>query len=309
MARILLTAAFALLACSVAFAQKGGQKNNNDKANKEAQRKALEQQIHQLREQEKAHLKQMDEQFKAAIDKISHSDQHEKEARARLEREENEAMKRIDERFHHIIQNLEPKQVRRQLEEGLRTLRHVHDIISEGNFDYGGNRHAAQVTIAAAEHQLKRALDHDTHEERAKASRDLGAAHRDIEKALAYSLQKYGLGNGKEKGEPETRAAANRQLVEALGLIENTHHLLAAVDHEIKDYEHERRELHKKKEEVKKKVHAEFEAKIKHLTEEVHKGHEMKHQLAQKHEEEKKKTKEHYNAMIKDLENKIKQLK
>jgi DNA repair exonuclease SbcCD ATPase subunit len=309
MARILLTATLVLLACSTAFAQKGGQKNN-DKANKEAQKKALEQQIHQLREQEKTQLKQMDEQFKAAISKIGHSDQQEKDLRARLEREEKEAMKRIDERFHHIIHNLEPKQVRHQLEEILGTLRRVHEIISEGNFDYGGNRHAAQVSIAAAEHQIKHALAHDTHEERAKAFRDMQAAHRDIEKALAYSLQKYGLGNGKgDKGEPETRAAANRQLVEALTAIDNTEHLLGAVDHEIKDYEQEKRALLAKKEEVKKKVHAEFEAKIKQLSEEVHKGHEMKHQLAQKHEADKKKVKEHFGAMIKDLEQKIKQIK
>jgi DNA-binding XRE family transcriptional regulator len=59
-------------------------------------------------------------------------------------------------------------------------------------------------------------------------------------------------------------------------MIENTIHLLAAVDHEIKDYEHERRELRKKQEEVKIKVHREFEAKIRQLGEEIRRGHESR---------------------------------
>jgi hypothetical protein len=272
--------------------------------------KSLNEQIRLLREREKAELMQIDMHFKVLIEKVSRQDGYEKQERARLEREEREAMRRIDERFHHVLHNLDPKQVRHQLGEALKTLRHVHAIISEGNFNYGGNRHAAQVAVAAAERQLKRALEHDTHEERVRAAKDLQVAHRDVEKALAFSLKKYGLGNSKtQTGEPETRAAANRQLVESLGMIDNTYHLLSAVDHEIKDYEVERREYLRKKDEVKRVVHAEFEAKIRQLREEIQRAPAMKKALEQKREEAKRQVRAQYGAMIKELEQKIKMLK
>jgi hypothetical protein len=140
---------------------------------------------------------QTEARFNALIANLSHLDEREKVERPRLEREEKEAMKRIDERFRHILHNLEPKQVRRQIEEALKALHHVHEIISEGHFDYGGHRKAAQESSAAAERQLRRALEHDTHEERARAHRDLDAAYHDIEKALAFSLKKYGIGTNK----------------------------------------------------------------------------------------------------------------
>ncbi len=304
MVRRMLTLLLVLVISGVSSA------NDKQKQKKEAEIKSLEQQIRQLREQEGAQLKQTEAHFNALIANLSHLDEREKMERARLEREEKEAMKRIDERFRHILHNIEPKQVRRQIEEALKTLHHIHGIISEGHFDYGGNRKAAQESIAAVEHQLRRALEHDTHEERARAHRDLEAAYHDIEKALAFSLKKYGLGtNRPEKGEPETRAAANRELVEALGMIENTIHLLAAVDHEIKDYEHERRELLKKQEELKVKMHREFEAKIRQLGEEIRRGHEMKKELEHKKVEELKKIREQFGARIRQLEAKIKQLR
>jgi hypothetical protein len=311
MTRIVLAATLILLVSGGSFADnKTAQQKNAAKQAKAALTKSLNEQIHQLREQEKAELKQIDMHFKALIDKVSRQDGSEKQERARLEREEKEAMNRIDERFHYVIHNLEPKQVRHQLDEALKSLRHVHAIISEGNFNYGGNRRAAQIAVAAAERQLKRALEHDTHEERSRAARDLQAAHRDVSKALDFSLKKYGLGNGKpERGEPETRAAANRQLVESLGTIENTHHLLSAVDHEIKDYEVERREYLKKKDEVKRKVHGEFEAKRKQLSEEIHRGPATKKALEQKRDEAKRQIRAQYAAKIKDLEQQIKALK
>ena len=235
----------------------------------EAKIKALKAEIDKLRHEEGGALKQLDAQFKTAIVRDEKPEEREKRIRGRLEREEKEVLRHIDERFHHIIHHLEPREVHHQMEEALKTLRHVHEIVSIGNFDYGGHRKAAQDSIKAAEHQLRWALDHDTYEERAKAARDLHAAHRDLERALAYSGNRYGFGNGKPGGEPETRAAANRQLADAMPVIENTHHLLMAVDHEIKDYEHEKRELLKKRDEIKRKVHEEFHAQIHNLSKEI----------------------------------------
>ena len=173
------------------------------------------------------------------------------------------------------------------MEEALKTLRHVHEIVSIGNFDYGGHRKAAQDSIKAAEHQLRWALDHDTYEERAKAARDLHAAHRDLERCLAYSGNRYGFGNGKPGRQARDAPAANRQLANAMPVIENTHHLLMAVDHEIKDYEHEKRELLKKRDEIKRKVHEEFHARIHNLSKEIaQEEHQVKNSCAERRGQE-----------------------
>jgi len=203
------------------------------KKEKEAKIKALEGLIHQMHEQEKATQKQ------------------------------------IDHRYDHIIRNLDPKEIHHQMEEAVKVLRHVHEVITTGDFDYGGHRHAAQESTKAAEHQLEKALKHDTAEERAKASKDLLAAHTDINKALRYSVEKYGLGTGRETGEPESRAAANRQLTESIAKIELAHHLLAAVGREITDYKQEKHDLLKQRDAEKKMVHEQYAANVKPLAEEI----------------------------------------
>ncbi|HJT75945.1 MAG TPA: hypothetical protein VJ739_01985 [Gemmataceae bacterium] len=227
--RTLALLAAAALIAGPAFADKGA-----DKKAKQAQIKQLEGQIHQAKEQEKA------------------------------------ALKAIDQRYERLIRSMEPKAVHQQLGEALQVVRQAHGVISVGDFDYGGHRGAAQHSLKAAEHQLDRALHHDTAAERARAAHDLEAAHEDVSKALAYSLRKYGLGNGrKDGGEPETRAAANRQLQESVSKMEFAHHLLAAVDHEIKDYKEEKKALRHKRDAEKRTAKEQHAAQVKQLEQQI----------------------------------------
>jgi len=278
----------------------------------EAQIKALKAEIDKLRHEEGAALKQLDAQFKTAHRNDEKPEEREKRIRARLEHEEKEALKHIDERFHHIIHHLEPKEVHHQMEEALHTLRHIRETMSPSGHDdlnYDGLRAAAHRRIEGAEHQLKRTLEHDTHEERAKAGRDLHDAHVDIEKALAYSLKKHAPVNGKTTPEREKRyAAVNQLLQEDLPMLDHTHHLLMAVDHEIKDYEHEKRELLKKRDEIKRKVHEDFHARIHNLGKEIAQEEHQKKELEHQHNEAKKMLKEQYASQIKGLEQQIKEL-
>ncbi len=234
-----------------------------------------------------------------------------KRIRARLEHEEREALKHIDERFDHIIRHLDPKEVHHQLEEALHTLRHIRETMppsGKDDLNYDGLRAAAHRRIEAAEHQLRRTLEHDTHEERAKAARDIHDAHVDIEKALSYSLKKHAAG-GKTTPEKEKQyAAVNQLLQQDLPMLDRTHHLLMAVDHEIKDYEHEKRELRRKRDEIKKQVHEDFHARIQHLDKEIAQEEHQRKELEHQHNEAKKQLKEQYAGQIKGLENQIKSL-
>jgi hypothetical protein len=297
MIRSVLIAMLVLLSSGVSF------------ADNKAKIKALNEQIQQVRQKADAQEKTLDVESREAMGMIGKLEAHEKAARAQLEGEEKKRLTRIDEIYDHVIRNLDPKQVHLQMHEGLKTLRRVHEVISVGDFDYGGHRAAAQSAVAAAEKQLKLAEEHFKPEEMVKAGKDLEAAYRDIEKALAYSVQKYGLGNGPKGGEPETRATANRELFESLSVIENTHHLLRAVDHEIKDFEHEKRELLKRRDEKKKEAREAFHAMAEKLTREIHeKQHQMK-QLAHEKQELKKQVHAEAAAEINKLEAMIKKLK
>ncbi len=249
MFRLSLAAILALAVAGYGYAQKG-----NDKSAQNAQ-KAME------KKEREAKIKALEEEIK------------------KLHEQEKVGKKQLDDLYAHIIKNLDPKAVLGQLEAGARILHHIHDIISVGDFDYGGNRHAAQVAIKDAENQLRAAIHHDTPAERGKALHDLKAAHTEIKKALEYSIKKYGLGNGtnpKDKGEPESRGAANRQLVEALGEIEQVIHLLEAVNHEIKDYNLEKKELNKQKDEKKRELHEKISAQVKVIEAEIKRLREAK---------------------------------
>jgi hypothetical protein len=156
------------------------------------------------------------------------------------------------------------------MEEGVKILKHVHEVISIGDFDYGSHRREAQGSVSAAKEHLEEALKHDTPEQRGKAAEHLEAAHVNVKKALAFSIEKYGLNDvKKEGGEPETRAAANRQLVEELPKIEFTYHLLRAVDHEIKDYKQEKKDQLKKRDEAKHQLKEQVAAQVKPIDEQI----------------------------------------
>jgi len=184
-----------------------------------------------------------------------------------LRESEKPALKQIDVKYEHILKYLDPKQVRGQLEEGVKVLRHVHEVISEGDFDYGGHRKAAQESVRAAEHQLEHAAHHhESWEARKRAAEDLRHAHEDLSKALRFSLEKYGANpTNVPQGEPESRAAANQQLVGAIGQIELTHHLLTAVDHEIRDWKEARKHLNEQREQEKHALKEQIKSTVKQL--------------------------------------------
>src|SRR5271168_4009839 len=149
----------ATLFAAPVFAEKGPGKKEAEKKAKEAEIAALEAQIHHLREHEKVTLK------------------------------------KIDERFNHIIRNMDPKAIHQQLEEILPVLHQVGDLLSlhdngtRDGLNYGGNRMRAHESIVKADHQVERALKHDTPEERAKAAEDIGAVHEDLRLALVFSAE------------------------------------------------------------------------------------------------------------------------
>jgi hypothetical protein len=305
MIRSVLTALVVLAFSSPAFAGNP----NDDKKAKEAEKKALKEQISQLKKEEAAQLKQIDQQFKTQVAGLGKAEGKERGERGRLEAEEKAAMKRIDERFHYIIEHLDRKHVRQELEALRRTVHEVHEVLTVGDFDYGGNRIAARRSLSAAERRLGEALEHDNFDNRAHAAKDLRVAAVDLEKALNYSISKYGLGTGVAKGEPESRAAANVQMANSFVVIEKGHHWLAAIDHEIKDVEFEKRELLKKRDVVKRQTHEEFQAKIKLLGSEIHdQKHDVK-ELEKQRDAAKKAAKAQYEAQIKQLEQQIKQIK
>jgi hypothetical protein len=243
--RSIILLALALLIAIPAFADKAAdQKKEAEKRAKEAKVKAVEEKIHHLHDHEKS------------------------------------ALKGIDERYAHTIRSLDPKEVHHQLEEILVELRKVQDSLPvehnplqddgiRDGLDYGGYRIKAHASIEKADHQVERALKHDTPEERGKAAHDIGAVHEDLNAALIFSREHPLDGHGKTKDELERRAVENQRLTDALPQIEQAHHLLSAVDHEIKDYDKEKNDLRKKRDQEKKETRERIQGKIKQLEEQL----------------------------------------
>lgn len=232
---VLLLALLALTALPAgpAFAGK------EDKKAKEAEIKALEEQIRDLQQQEKG------------------------------------VLKGIDARFEYILRCMDPKEIHRQLEEILVVLREVSRLLTVNNnftpdhLNYDGYRHKAHESIERADQQIEKALAHDTAEERARAAHDIGVVREDVLKALTFSLEHPADVDGTSKEELERRAEENKRLKEALPRIEEAHHLLMAVDHEIADYKEEKAEVIRKRDGEKKEVKDQFHAKYKELEEKI----------------------------------------
>jgi hypothetical protein len=186
-----------------------------------------------------------------------------------LREQEKMLVRNLEVRFDFIINNLDPKEIHKQLEEGAKIVRHVREVIGIGEFDYGGNRQAAEKSLEAAESHIKSLIEKgDNLEQRKKAAVSLLESHSHVKKALTYSIKKYGLSvenEIKQGDEPESRATANRHLAESLPKIELTYHLLSAVNHEIKDYQQERNELSKKRDDAINHVRVQISAKIKQI--------------------------------------------
>ena len=198
----------------------------------EAAIKGLEQQIHEQRVQEKA------------------------------------ALKALDAQYEHVIKSIDPKEVHTQLAEILVVLHQVREDLGHADdLNFGGNRVHARESAENAEHQVERALKHDTWEERAKAAHDIGAIHEDLVKGLAFSAEHPLAGKGAD--ELARRAVANQRLVDAEPRIALAYHVLVAVDHEIKDYKEEKKVLHEKHEAARKELKEQFHVKIKELEEQL----------------------------------------
>jgi len=182
-----------------------------------------------------------------------------------LRAQETMGLKTLDARYNFITRYLAPHEVHQQMEAVALVLHNVHETLTIGNFDYGGNRKAALASVEVAEHHVRNALRINTFEERALAAKQLQVAHVDLNKAVEYSLKKYGLGTGKETGEAETRATANRQLADSDQKIEFTYFLLTAVNHEITDFQVEKRNLLAQRELDKKVMRQQVALQIKQL--------------------------------------------
>ena len=132
---------FTLLALAVLIVSPAFVQSAEKKAQKEAEIKSLEEQIHNLREKEK------------------------------------HALKALDENYEKFVHNYDPKEIHGQLEEILGVLRQANDLLSvHGNgaadhLNYNGDRGKARESIERAKRQVKKALDHDTWEERPQGGR------------------------------------------------------------------------------------------------------------------------------------------
>ncbi len=224
--RSLALLTLAIVAACPAFAAKDAKKAGDIAI------KALEDQIHDLRGQEKA------------------------------------ALTSLDERFDYIAGVMDPKGIHTQLEEILVVLRQVkEDLGRADDLNFGGNRVHARESTEKAEHQVERALEHDTAEDRAKAANHIGAVHDDLVKGLAFSAEHPLAGKGAD--ELQRRAVANQRLIDAAPRIALAHYVLAAVDHEITDWKAEKKALHEKHEAERKETKEQFHDKIKDLEEQL----------------------------------------
>ncbi len=182
--------------------------------------------------------------------------------------QEKTALKTLDAEYDHIIKSIDPKGIHTQLAEILVVLRQVREDLGHADdLNFGGNRLHARESAENAEHQVDRALHHDTWEERAKAAHDIGAIHEDLVKGLAFSAEHPLAGKGAD--ELQRRAVANQRLIDAEPRIAAAHQVLAAVDHEIADYKVEKAALNAKHEAARKELKEPFQAKIKALEEEL----------------------------------------
>ncbi len=228
----LLLLAVAALVASPALAAKGGEKKEAEKKAKEAEIKSLEEKIHDLKEKEKS------------------------------------ALKGIDEKYNHIIRSLEPKEVHKQLAETLVVMQAVREDLGHADdLNFGGNRLHARESAEKAEHQIEKALNHDTPGERAATAHDIKAVHEDILKGLAFSEEHPLAGKGPD--ELQRRAIANKKLVDATPVLLAAYHLLLAVDHEIADYKEEKHMLNEKREQEKKEAKEQVHSEIKQLEEKI----------------------------------------
>jgi hypothetical protein len=274
----------------------------------DAQIRALKAQIPKLRREEAARVKQIESQSRAHAGRIEKPEAREKQFRAQLEQQEKEALARIDRRYDPVLAHLKPGALTGQLQQTLVTLDLVRRTLRDADHDYGGLRVRTIRSMDAAEHSLKRAVNRQglTVAEATRAVRDLQTAQVDLEKALAYEINRFGA--NPPRGNPEPQAIANRQLAEAIPVLQQTQLLLQHAHPGITDYAHEKREVQRKHEAERKQTREAFATRIHNI------GRELRHQeqaakdLERQAHDHARRIKEHYAAAIKQVEQKITQL-
>ncbi len=314
--RLALTLSLALvLPAGLLAADKGGGKGGGNKgggkSNNTAEIKALEQQKKQLQSQEKTHLRQIETQTRAHMEAL-HKERGSMETalKEKLELEKATTVKRIEQRYEYILKHDFPLKVWGELDQAAKTLHAVHENLKTANIDYGGNKAAAirSLGVAVADLQNRVTIHHWPRGEREGTVKHLAAAEGDLQNALAYSANKWGVGT--PKGMPKSQLASNEQLASALITIDNTRGLVQyaqweeGVDHKWGEGVRRQRaeEIHKTK--------AAFDARIKSVDKEVgHHIEQAKKQLEAKKKQSIAQTKAHYAAAIKQIDAQIKHLK
>jgi hypothetical protein len=270
MVRTVLTATLFLLPLGLVF----GTAAKAIAADKKAQIKALEEQKKQLHHQMHAHMKQIDEATRKQIEQLRLQEGEMKTTlNAKLVHEDKLHEQRIEARFDNIIRHLKPGAKEQQMiEEAHQTLQGINQVLKGDNPDYGGHRAAAIGSLGNADHHVKLVLEHNTHEDRVKASKHMGTAVGDLGQALQYSWQKYGIygySKGVPQNMPKSQQASDAQLAKAIPNIEAAQWLLSNAGPDRGQFEAKRRELHQKKEAEKHATHAEYVAKIRNVDKEI----------------------------------------
>jgi hypothetical protein len=272
---------------------------------------ALEQQKKQLRAGEKTQLQLIEIQFKTHVEALHQQKGAMASAlKEKLELEKALAVKRIESRFAYIVKYNAPLQVWYRLDQAAKTLQAVHDHLKTANADYGGSKGAAIRSLGRAVADLQNRLN--IHRwlkgEREGTVKNLQAAERDLQNALAYSANKWGVGT--PRGMPKAQAASNKQLADGLITIDNTRGLILYAQWEegldktwaqgIK--KREAGEIHQTK--------ATFSARIKNVDKEVAQHIEQhKKQLVQNKVQAIAQTKTQTAAAIKQIDAQIRQMK
>jgi hypothetical protein len=311
--RTVLTLSLVLVLPAELLAANGGHKggSGNKRPNPAAEVKALEQQKKQLQADEKTQLRQIGIQFKTHVEALhSQKGAMESALKQKLELEKALAVKRVENRFAYIIKYDTPLQVWGQLDQAAKTLLAVHNHLKTANPDYGGNRVAAIGSLGRAVADLQNRLN--THRwlkgEREGTVKTLQAAEIDLQNALAYSANKWGIGT--PKGMPEGQAASNRQLANGLTTIDNIRGLILYAQWEENVDKTWREGMRKREAGEIHKTRAAFNARIKSVDKEVARNIEQqKKQLEQNKRQAATQARATIAAAIRQIDAQIKQLK
>jgi hypothetical protein len=300
-----------LLAADKGSSKGGAKPGGSAKPNHTAQIKELEAQKKHLQAQEKTKLKEIESHVKTHIATL-HQQKGQMEAALtqKLELEKAQSVKRIEERYAYIRKHDAPLKVWGQLDAATNTLRGTHEMLKTGNPDYGGLRVAAIKSLGTAIGTLQNRLTiHRWNPaERQTAVGQLVTAEADLQNALAYSANKWGVGT--PKGMPEAQVTSNRMLGDALVTIDNTRGLVQYAQWEEGVDRNWRENMKRQAAAEVQKTKDAFNGKIKSVDKEV--AHHIEHsvkEIEQKKQVAIAQTKRQHALAIKAIDAQIKRLK